>query len=255
MKIYDRRTPEGSAIAPAVLCSLVLAACASSPPPEAAPPPVPDTITIVDTVIVELESGANAELEQRLARLQLELLDRDAQLSELRGHVAAAHQEVVRTMAKLQTQATRAEASSGIAEAEIAVQDLGAAVGQDSPVVAEAQEFLDRSNAAFADNNFDGALYLATQARIIAEGAGLQLRGTAGQGMRPDETLFRVPVPLQTLSRSNVRDGPGLNFSVLFTLDPGTALVGRSHTDQWVRVTDDRGRPGWIFHSLVGNRQ
>jgi hypothetical protein len=211
---------------------------------------------VVDTVRLEVESAANPELEQRIARLQLELLERDALVDELRSEADAAHQEVVRTMAKLQTQASRAEAASGIAEAEIAVRDLRAATGaQGSPQIAEAQEFLDRGSAAFGEDNFAGALYLATQARTVAEGAGLQLRVSVGQTMRPDEVLFAVPVALETQRRSNIREGPGLDFDILFTLDPGAALVGRTHTDEWLRVTDERGRSGWIFHTLVGARQ
>jgi hypothetical protein len=159
-------------------------------------------------------------------------------------------------MAKLQTQASRAEAASGIAEAEIAVRDLRAATGaQATPQVSEAQGFLDGSNAAFGEDNFAGALYLATQARTVAERARLQLGGSVGQTLRPGEVIFQVPVPLTTLRRSNVREGPGLNFEVLFTLDPGVALVGRTHTDEWVRVKDERGRSGWIFHELVDIRQ
>ena len=238
------------------ILGILLAACSAAPPPETAPPPVPDTIVMVDTVMVEVESGANTELEQRMARLQLELLERDAQLEGLNSQVDAAHQEVVRTMAKLQTQASRAEAASGIAEAEIAVRDLRSATGaQPTPQVSEAQEFLDGSNVAFGEDNFAGALYLATQARTVAERARLQLRGSVGQTLRPGEVIFQVPVPLATLGRSNIREGPGLSFEVLFTLDPGTVLVGRTHTDEWLRVTDERGRSGWIFHTLVEIRQ
>ena len=238
-----------------VLSSAFLAACTSTSPPESAPLPVPDTVIVIDSVLVEVESAANPDLEQQIARLQLELLERDALLEELDGRVDAAHQEVVRTMAKLQTQASRAEAASGIAEAEIAVGDLKAIVGgQGSPVVDEAQQFLDFSNAQFGEDNFAGALYLATQARAVAEGAGLQ-RGEVGRTMQPGEEMFAKAIPLQTLRRSNVRSGPGLGFEVLYTLDPGAVLVGRSHTDEWIHITDDRGRTGWVFLSLVEHRR
>ncbi len=246
----------GLHVASSVLCSLAFAACAAGPGPEAAAAPVPDTVVVTDTVRVEVESAASAELEQRAARLQLELLDRDAQLEELQRRVDAAYQEVVRTMAKLQTQASRAEAASGIAEAEIAVRDLSSVTGgQASAEIAQAQQLLEMSGAEFNQDNFAGALYLATQARVLADGVGIQLRGTAGQTMLPGEVLFARSVPLQTRSRSNVRSGPGLNFEILFTLDQGVALVGRSHTDQWVRVADDRGRTGWIYLNLVEPRQ
>jgi SH3-like domain-containing protein len=50
---------------------------------------------------------------------------------------------------------------------------------------------------------------------------------------------------------SNVREGPGLNFDILFTLQADAPLMGLAYKNQWVRVRDDRGRSGWIFHALV----
>jgi uncharacterized protein YgiM (DUF1202 family) len=72
--------------------------------------------------------------------------------------------------------------------------------------------------------------------------------------MRAGEVRFALPLSLETVRRSNVRKGPGLSFEILYTASAGTALVGRSHTEEWVRVTDEQGREGWIFHSLVRNR-
>jgi uncharacterized protein YgiM (DUF1202 family) len=51
-----------------------------------------------------------------------------------------------------------------------------------------------------------------------------------------------------------VREGPGTNFDVAFSLDGGTALTGYAHADEWIRVTDENGRSGWIFRSLVARR-
>ena len=68
-------------------------------------------------------------LEQRVARLELLVAERDAQVEDLQARLDEARQEVVRALAKLQTVASRAEAASAIAEAEIAVQALRAATG------------------------------------------------------------------------------------------------------------------------------
>ncbi|NIY40281.1 MAG: SH3 domain-containing protein [Gemmatimonadetes bacterium] len=62
-------------------------------------------------------------------------------------------------------------------------------------------------------------------------------------------------MPLQTgPDRANVRRGPGMDFEVLHTLEPETELVGQSYSGEWVRVADDGGREGWIFHTLVTAR-
>jgi hypothetical protein len=211
-----------------------------------------DTIRVVDTLRVETESAANAALEEQVARLQFQLLERDVQLRGVQGQLDVTRQEVVRNLAKLQSQASRAEAASGMAEAEIALQALGRATGgTELREFAEAQARIDESSTEFASENYAGALYLATQARTLARGGQSRLGGRGRESLWPGETLFSIPVPLQTLLRSNVRGGPGLSFDVQFTLDEAADVVGHSYTSQWVRIVDDQDREGWIFHTLM----
>lgn len=228
------------------LCApAVLAACAAGPDP-GTPQPVRDTVRVVDTVTVETDAG----LRPQLAQLQLQLLERDAQLEELRARLDDARREVVRAMAKLQSLATRAEAASAIAEAEVALRQLrgtqpaGAAATQ-------AARLLQLANAEFEGQNYAGALYLANEAKKTAVGSA----ESAGAQRRPGEVAFAVPLRLETTTRSNVRDGPGTQFSVLFTLEAGAPIVAQSHVDDWLRVSDADGRIGWIFHTLVTARR
>lgn len=143
-----------------------------------------------------------------------------------------------------------------MAEAEIGVEALTAADGNgEVPEAARARRFLELSTTEFADENYAGALYLASQARSVARAADFRLTNLDQGDRQPSEVLFALPVPLETVRRSNVRTGPGLTFRVIVTLDPGTPLVGRSHTEMWVRITDDQKREGWIFHDLVASRR
>src|SRR5512147_178263 len=109
---------------PVVLTSaaaLALAAC-SHRAPEVVPAPhtdPPQTRVVTETVTVR-----DRDLEQRVARLQLQLLDRDALVEDLQARLDAASRDAVRSMAKVQTLATRAEAASGMAEAQIVLQTL-----------------------------------------------------------------------------------------------------------------------------------
>jgi len=207
---------------------------------------------IVDTVVVR--SDADPELEQRVATVQLQLLERAAQLEDLQRQLDAARREVVRAMARRQTLASRAEAASAMAEAEIGVEGVTRAGGSEEvPEAVEARRLLVLSTNEFADENYGGALYLASQARSAARGGEFRLTSERQGGRQPREVLFALPVPLSTARRSNVRTGPGLGFRVLFTVDPATPLVGHSYTEQWVRITDDEGRDGWIFHNLVAS--
>ena len=233
--------------------------CTQPPPPTPAPPPPPppvvDTVLVVDTVRIETEAAADAQLESQVARLQIQLLERDVQLQGMQGQLAAARQEVVRNMAKLQSQASRAEAASGMAEAEIALEALGRnESGRELEEFSQAESLIAESTTEFDGENYGGALYLATQARTFARSGQSRLRSSVGATLQAGESLFARAVPLRTVNRSNVRGGPGLNFDVLFTLDGSSLLVGQSYTSQWVRVVDDEGREGWVFHTLVTGR-
>jgi hypothetical protein len=159
-------------------------------------------------------------------------------------------------MAKLQTLASKAEAASGIAEAEIALQALQTAAGQlGTPEAAQAEQLLRMSTKEFDQQNYGGALYLANQAKNLA-GAGQARLTSSGRGtLRPGEVLFALPLRLRMLVRGNVRDGPGTNFKLLFTLDAGASVLGYSYSDVWVRVGDESGRSGWIFSTFLGRRQ
>ena len=234
--------------------AVLFAACApSSQPPGTPAPPVAETMVRVDTVRVETNAQANAELEDRVARLQIQVLERDVLLQELQSQLDATRLELVRNMARLQTQASRAEAASGMSEAEIALSTLERAPGgQSLPEFRRAEELFMQSSNEFDSENYGGALYLATEVRSTVRGG--QARLGRGGSLLDGEELFAVPVPLQTTGRSNVRTGPGLNFQIVFTAEPAAALTGQSHTSQWVRIADDQGREGWVFHTLVTSR-
>jgi len=242
-----------------LLILAVSAACAQpAPGPSPAPVVLVDTVSVlrVDTVRVETAAAASPELQDRLARMQIQLLERDVQLQELQEQLESTRLELVRNMARLQTQASRAEAASGMAEAEIAVGTLRRAPGAAAlPELASADELFRQSSAEFGTENYGGALYLATQVRALVRAGQARLRGRAEGAMAAGETVFAVPVPLSTTGRANVRAGPGTNFAVSFTLDPSTPVTGQSYTSQWIRVVDQQSREGWIFNNLVTSRR
>lgn len=214
-------------------------------PPAARPRPV-ETRTVRETVTVR-----DPELERRLGRAELRVIEKEAQVAELQTRLEDARDEVVRTMAKLETLNSRAEAASGMAEADVAIQALrSAAGGAQSPELAQANQLIRRANAEFEKRNFGGALYLANQARAFAIAGRGRLAASRHQA-RAGETPFAVRVRLKVASRGNVREGPGTSFPIAFAVEGGAALTGMSYTDEWVRIVDDGGRSGWIFRALV----
>ena len=241
-----------SRLAPLGGLVLALTACAGGRPQQTAP--VADTITRRPAAAPETVVVRDRDQDRRVAALELRMLERDAQIVALTGQLNDARQEVVRAMARLRTLATRAEAASGMAEAELAVQSLKAKADRDAPELAQAQQLLDLSGGEFNSENYGGALYLANQAKTVAKAAESRVASAHNLATRPGEVLFAIPVPLKVVSRANVRDGPGTNFSVLYTLEGGTLVLGHSYATDWVRVVDDSGRAGWITRNLVTGR-
>ncbi len=246
-------------VATAMVVLIGVAACATKDPPavSAAPPlpaPPPDTVVVVDTVTVEREVAPNPDLERRVSRLSIALLEREALIDELSRQRDAAIQEVVRTMAKLQTVANRADAASALAEAKVAVQALQALLPDTSAQVDQATRLVDMSTAEFDRQNYGGSLYLATQAKTLARSADANPSPEAARAPTQGEESFTIPLGIETITRSNVRSGPGLTFEILYTVSGGTPLTGRAHKDEWILVRFDDGREGWIFYSLVRSR-
>lgn len=235
----------GKAAPPAAPEPEVVPAAATSPP---GPPAV---VVRVDTVLAR-----DPAQDQRIAQLELQVIEKEAELKQLQTRLDDAHREVVRAMAKLRTAASKAEAASAMAEAEVAVGALaGSPAGRGAPEVAEARGLLAMSTAEFNRTNYGGAVYLANQSKLIAA-AGRSRIAEAGRGApRQGEVLFAVPLPLRALGRTNVREGPGTDQAVLFTIESGTSVTAHSVVGDWVRMSDGTGRTGWIIRSRLGRRE
>ena len=128
---------------------------AAAPTPVAAPAPPPATVR-------------DPELEREVSRLRAQAQDRNAQIAELERRLSEAINEVVRAMARLRTLATRAEAASAMAEAEVTVQQLRQRAGARAAEVQEADRMLRTAGVEFEAQNYGGAVYLATQAKRLA---------------------------------------------------------------------------------------
>jgi len=228
-----------------LLTAIVLTAACSSPASgPAAKPPAPKVIH--DTVTVR-----DPDLDKRVGRLELLALAKDAQVEDLEAKLEDARAEVVRAMAKLQTVASRAQAASAMAEAEVSLQSMKTGTPEDPPEAEQVTKLVRQSAREFDKANYAGALYLANQAKTLASSYRGRLSLGSREGARPGETPFAVPIKLTMSTRGNVREGPGTGFPISFAAESGTALTGYSYADEWIRVSDDTGRNGWVFRTLV----
>jgi uncharacterized protein YraI len=227
-----------------IFIALIAISSACSP---TKPVTVPNPRVVRETVTVR-----DPDLDKRLARLELQSLAKDAQIEDLQARLEDTRAEVVRAMAKLQSVANRAQAASAMAEAEVALQSMKSGSEAEPPEAAQATRLVRQSASEFDKQNYGGALYLANQAKTLVSSYRGRLAVGGREGARPGETAFAVPIRLITTTRGNVRGGPGTGFPIVFAADSGTALTGYSYADEWIRISDDGGRAGWIFRTLVG---
>jgi hypothetical protein len=211
--------------------------------------------------------GLNAEkraLEDQVTSLKLQMLEKETMVKEIGERESAmeakldeAIQEVVRTKSKLRSLESRAEAASNLAEAEIALKTMEAQAkgGGGDRDLSQAKQLLKRSAEEFKNENYGGALYLANQAKGHLRTG--EVRPTTRDKFSPvvGEAPFEAPQPLELTRDGNLREGPGLEFKVIATLPKGSKIVGYSRKDRWLRVRNEKGVTGWVFESLLSDRQ
>jgi hypothetical protein len=199
--------------------------------------------------------NANAALATRISALDLRLLDKEAQVEDLQARLEETRAAVVQAKTRSQTADGKAGAASAMAEAEVALQSLRSIAPPQYPDLVSATRILRQSTVAFDKKNYGGALFLAGQARSVASAARSRLSTTNRvRSVRTGETPFAVPVRLRVALAGPVRDGPGPRFPVVFSVEAGAAITGLSYAEDWVRVTDDRRRTGWINRRSVARR-
>jgi uncharacterized protein YraI len=223
--------------------TVLSSACSQSKPPAQPPAPrvVRETVTVRDP-----------ELDRRVGRQDLLLLAKDAEIADLQSKLEDTRAEVVRAMAKLQTVASRAQAASAMAEAEVSLQSMKSGAAEEPPEATQVTRLVRQSATEFNKQNYGGALYLANQAKTVASSYRGRVSVGAREGTRAGETAFAVPIRLKMTTRGNVREGPGTGFPISYATEAGTMLTGYSYADEWIRISDDSGRGGWVFRTLVG---
>jgi hypothetical protein len=233
------------------LLAVALAACGVHPQP-APPAPVAAAAPAPAPAAPETVTVRDPELQRENALVWVQLLERSAQLGYTEGRLGVATTEVVRAMARLRTLATRAEAASAMAEAEVTLQQLRTRAGQQAPPEArQAEAALQAGSAAFDAENYGGAVYLATQAKRAATAGRGRLAENGGTTTRAGERAFAVPVPVTTTSRANLRASPGTASDLVVTVPSGTPLTAYAYAQDWIRVTMADGRSAWVHQDLV----
>jgi TolA-binding protein len=203
------------------------------------------------------------ELEDKVTDLNKRLAEKNQEIEKLAGmtfvlqtELDEAIQEVVRAKAKLRSLESRAETATSIAETEIALKTLTMQYPDraSNPSFVQAEQLLAMSSEEFKKKNYSGALYLVNQVKDHISKAENTIGGGKTNQALLGEVPFAKPLKLRATKKSNVREGPGLYFSVVSIVKPETPLTGYSFKGQWLRVKGDNGVGGWIFQDLVRGR-
>jgi len=215
----------------------------------------------VDRLKREAQTATETQsLEDRIAALQLRVLEKDAVAKSLREQISKqqadfddAISEVVRSKAKVRSLESKAEAASDMAEGEIALKAVksGSTSSGRQDVIAQAEQLLSMSGEEFKKQNYGGSLYLTNQAQTKIRVAEVQSLLREKLDPVAGEVRFAAPVDLKVLKASNIRKSPGLDAEVLATLQPGTSLTGLSYKGRWVRVLSGDHATGWVFQGLL----
>jgi len=201
-------------------------------------------------------AAASKELDEKLARMHLQALEKDAEIRALNQKLEAAILEVVRAMAKLRGLSGRAEAASNLAETEIALKSIPAEVAlrpKDSDL-SQAQQLLRLATEEFKKQNYDGTVYLTSQVKMLIKPRNDRLVKGVEVSKTDGEHALSPMLALRASNKSNVREGPGPSFKILFVIERGTPLSAVSYNGVWVRIKTDDGRAGWVHYSLIDQR-
>lgn len=250
------------------LAGLWVSACAPVASTSDVDAVVADSVMASDSIadaradrLARLESEVN-ELRERAVRAELSLMERDAEIRQLEQRLEAQQkmldetiEEIVRAKGRLRGMENKAQAASQLAEAEIALKALeDLPGGSEVPEYGRAAELIESGTREFAKENYGGAIYLGNQAKTLISLAQARIGDRRRTERSEDEVSFQAPLPLAVSVNTNVRAGPGLDHQVITTLRGSSQVLGYSYRGEWVRVTLEDGREGWIHQTLLKSR-
>lgn len=70
-------------------------------------------------------------------------------------------------------------------------------------------------------------------------------------GWAHQSVLSELPCVIVAGKHANVRDGPGLDYGLLWTVDRGYPFNVLGADGDWLRLSDGDGLEGWMFRKLL----
>jgi hypothetical protein len=165
------------------------------------------------------------------------------ELEQLKDDLDQVENQFVIIEKRLQLTETKASAVAAIAEVQLLFDKLRTKDpdGLDSVTVAEVRSKIKTSDELTKKRNYAAAVYFSNRAMRILN-----------QTERLKNIALSLGIPrIISVSKANVRDGPGSSFKVVEKLAFGTVIVQLEVENEWCKIRTESGKSGWIHSSLI----
>ena len=213
-------------VLPAAAAAAFLAACATPAPGPSGPDP-------------EARVAAQLEAERRANEERLAMLEQD--VARLRADLRHAEETLIAAESGLSGNSTRADAVSSLAEARVQYERAAKSAPWHEASLREAKTKLEEADRQIQRTHFGSAIFFASRAKRIAEGAIEDARQARADG----SVLF------VRAQRVNMRKGPGKSHGVVDVLVQNTPVYREETLGNWTLVRTPDGKIGWVFRSLL----
>jgi hypothetical protein len=206
-----------------------------------------------NAVLQEKNTQLSSELTEKnvlTAKLQIKLLEKDAEINRLTSVQQTLDRESVRKKVKKHSPKNKAEAVALLAETETDINTAKELIGNtaDQQAFSRLDQLMAEGKAEIEQGNFDKAYSLATEALELAQT--MQLKRAVKLKKAPI-SKFLPSMPMQVSKKSKIRKHPDIHAQILQILEPGTIVTATGYQGHWVKVTVKDQEPGWIYYSLL----
>ena len=206
-----------------------------------------------NTVLQEKNTQLSSELSAKnslTAKLQIKLLEKDAEINRLASRQKGLEREQVREKVKIHPPKNKAEAVALLAETETDINTAKelAKNGTDKQTFGKLDQIMAEGKAEIEQGNFDKAYTLASEALELARSIHLK---RAVKSQKGPVLNFSPPMSMQVSKRSKIRKLPNIHAQIMQILEPGSIVTATGYQGHWMKVTVKDQEPGWIYYSLL----
>jgi SH3 domain-containing protein len=232
--------------------ALVVSGCIATKK-ESSPEQAIQQVQIQHNAVLEELREELVKQKQQTARLQMNLLEKHAELNRLIVMNESLVRDFVRNQATLRSRGDKVETVRLLAELETLINTVKESklTGNQKDLLRRAEQYQAESKIELDNGHVDGASFLADQALKLVQR--IQLARST-EGKQGDNLIvgFLAQLPMKLLATSNVRKGPSKQDKVMFVLGAGEIVSASGYKGEWVKIQTKEQKIGWVHYSLLG---